>query len=368
MVSKIDFFRSVPDDVVTDTIAYYLTMEERLRLSRTCKRIHGLLEDPVFWGRLVKDLGLIPIAAPVSRRRAYEQIKGVYEGLLTSRINQVVFKGFLITNFQKNLRTAWDTFSSRFRSEVLPSELRQALGLNRSMLPAKPNATFLTALAKQPYHMAEAIRGGCADFVEALVEAGAKPNEYMLDIAIRGKNPRIVRALLKINSPDKYHLALPRSLRNGGVEHDANLDEISRVLAEAAREKPLSIRERVKRSASIEAAFQYEQTAWEPFPVAQTPLEWIARIENIVDIKNPAKAIGALRGYFLRNYRDLQTGGLLEADLRSLLLYPLTVNQASDALEAFLLSFVSCISFTRKPKNHRFASRGRCDDTQYYFR
>ena len=91
MVSKIDFFRSVPDDVVTDTIAYYLTMEERLRLSRTCKRIHGLLEDPVFWGRLVKDLGLIPIAAPVSRRRAYEQIKGVYEGLLTSTINHVVF-------------------------------------------------------------------------------------------------------------------------------------------------------------------------------------------------------------------------------------------------------------------------------------
>lgn len=326
---------SLPNDSVNEIVSY-LPVGNALCFGQTCRRFYELLEDPVAWAPMARNLGLDSSDSQLSRKEVFEKIKNIYAQIPLLYLKEIP-KSRLITNFSSNLRTAWISMANGAGSygnwydkqtrEI--AHLRSAWGLNCYLMPKNCSDPFFAALAKQAYPLARVIQAEDSDFAIKLIEAGAEVNEYHLDLAIRKKNLGILENLLKKISPDDFHLALPASLKNGGMNHDANLDKISKELEEAAQRKPLSFNERARREESIAAAFSYEQIPWGPLDTADGIQETVQRVESIAASNSPAGAIGALRGYFLRN----QHSPLIVGDG---LLHSFIKNQQSESLEAYL--------------------------------
>jgi len=313
--SKTDFY-SLPPEIVTDSVSPNLAIRDRFRLGTSHKK---LKEDPNYWGRLAKDLGLQATAEPLSYPQISAKISDVYKKFARiDDINTGISKKYRITNFQKNLRIIYDHIANlalRFPNEPIA-------------LSAEQKGALYAATVQRCCHMADAIRNGLVDHVEALIQAGARPNEYLLDIAIRQKNLPCVALLLQKISPDSYHLALAEGLKNGEEEHDANVQSIYEALLMVATERPLPKEEHARRAPSIRFALRHRGRVWESSNCV-TRHELFIQLYAIANFRNSAEAIGALRGFFLKNYERIPA---------RFVPFFLMVLKSPEILEAFFLA------------------------------
>lgn len=197
-------------------------MQERISLGQFCRKMKG---DSTYWGQIAKDFGLQPTADPLSHQALCQRISGVYTQLFKVGIfDQKSVDRDPITNFQRHLRKDFDRLldcSVRFPNQPVPLSVEQKRILYR-------------AAAELPCHMAKAIEKGQGAVVEGLIDEGARPNEYLLDMAIEvGQLPSVVAMLKKI-SPDLYHLELARQMAS---EVDRR---IYQAIVNAIRKNPLN--------------------------------------------------------------------------------------------------------------------------------